>query len=720
MKHKNLEILRKHNLNVPNFIVIKTIEEYTPSTSFLLYDEKLYAVRSSCGIEDSDTHSCAGQFETYLNVSKKDIPIKIKEVFESMDNIQSDNSVVIVQEMIDADYSGVISTANPVSGILNETVIVVGKGLGNNVVDDIVDTTTYFHNQDDGIYYYEQNNNSPLLSEDIIVEILNNAEKIKNIFNKHMDIEFAIKDNVVYILQARPITTFKNNNPIILDNSNIVESYPDISLPLTQSFVKQIYHDIFYRCVDRITKNKDMPSEMDYILQDMIQCANWRIYYQIDNWYSFLRLMPFSNKIISIWQEMLGVDNRLVSDNINKVSLRTKIAVLGSVIHYLRKTPKYMDELNKNFEGKCEKYRNQINHVDKVISLLSIYENIKREILVDWDITLINDMYTFINTALAGKKNKVFISDIKDLESMKPLKSLEALVQTAKDCGIDSDIYQEAKNTHIELYGDRCLAELKLETKTYRTNPELLDEYVEDELEKQKDADYYLAEKVVPKCNNVFVKKAKLGIENREISRLNRSRIFGVTRSIFIKIGEILQRENKLEKIEDVFYLYIQELYKKDVDFKKLVSERKNIEKNMRSVPPYSRLVFDEKVSDKICFNNSTLVLNNTRELKGTPTSSGIIEGEVLIVNEPSSNIDTSGKILVAKSTDPGWIFLIKNAIGIIAEKGSLLSHTAIISRELKKPAIVNVKDCTKILHDGDRVLLDGETGSITILKKKK
>ena len=68
--------------------------------------------------------------------------------------------------------------------------------------------------------------------------------------------------------------------------------------------------------------------------------------------------------------------------------------------------------------------------------------------------------------------------------------------------------------------------------------------------------------------------------------------------------------------------------------------------------------------------------------------------------------------------TDPGWIYLIAKAIGLISEKGSLLSHSAIISRELQKPAIVGVKNVTKILKDNDYVRLDADKGVIEIIKK--
>ena len=74
---------------------------------------------------------------------------------------------IIIQEMVQADFSGVIFTANPI-GILNEFVIVVGKGLGNNVVEDKISTTTYYYNADDDMYYYDRQDNTPILKEKIL------------------------------------------------------------------------------------------------------------------------------------------------------------------------------------------------------------------------------------------------------------------------------------------------------------------------------------------------------------------------------------------------------------------------------------------------------------------------------------------------------------------------------------------------------------------------
>lgn len=717
MKHKNLERLVEKGFRVPKFTVIKNAEEYDETFS----DAEFFAVRSSFSSEDHQKASFAGQYDTYLNVPRKDVKDKIRLVlhshqkehvksYKAAQNIHGEEEAcVIVQEMIHADCAGVVFTANPL-GILNEMVVVVGEGLGDNVVEDKIRTTSYFYNMDDDLYYYDRQEDSCLLQETVLKELLETAKAVKEVYGQNMDIEYAIKNQTIYLLQARPITTFSLKNQIVLDHSNIVESYPGVSLPLTQEFVQEVYYGIFQNCVYRITKSAKLVKEMDEYLKHMTDIANWRIYYRISNWYAVLHLLPFSKRLIPMWQEMLGVTNIAVSlPEQFKISKYTKFTVLKSFFYYLHKTPVLMDRLNKNFERQYQRYRKQIEESKTITELLNIYEYIRQDILKDWDITLVNDMYAFIYTALSGKKNKERIADIKNLESMKPIQSIRNLSGIAQKYGMHSEQYEDAAAKHIEQYGDRCLSELKLETKTYRTNPELLDAYVESQMG--------TTVKTIPvfkESKNIFVKKAKLGIQNREISRMNRSRLYGMARSIFLKIGTILKNQKRLVSIEDVFYLYIHEL-NTNSDFIALVEQRKKEALFYQKVPSYSRLVFDGKIINKTGQIEHTEILSKTNMLAGIGTSAGKVTGEVLVMEEPKDTVDTTGKILVTKSTDPGWVFLIQNAIGIIAEKGSLLSHTAIISRELHKPAIVNVKDCTNLLKTGDIVLLDAETGVITI-----
>lgn len=723
MKHKNLQVLMDHGFRVPKFIVAHNADEIDLSFS----DSDRFAVRSSFGSEDSAADSFAGQFDSLLNVAPADVAEAVEKVLRSAQktNIQAyiqakgvaaDTTMhVIIQEMVDAELSGILFTANPM-GILNETVIVVGKGLGSGVVSDQVHTTAYYYNQDDDLYLYEQQEDSPVLEESLLRQLIDDGKRIRQLFDSETDVEFAIRDGVIYYLQARPITTLKTQNPIILDNSNIVESYPGVSLPLTQDFVKTIYHGIFYNCVLRICNDRALADQMDPQLQDMTDVANWRIYYRISNWYAVLRLLPFSGKVIPVWQNMLGVGNRYVSTSEGvKVGFSAKFTILRRFMSHLWRTPKLMEELNTRFADNYPKYQQQIARSHDPEALLQVFADIKDSILRDWDLTLINDMYTFLCTALAGKRNSTRIADVKNLESMKPSIALQNLVETAKQHGMDSIQYQTAAKEYIAAYGDRCLSELKLETRTYRTDPCLLDAAVEKRMHQMPVQSHM--EKGTTVSRNFFVNKAKTGIRNREVSRLNRSRIFGLSRAIFLKIGDYYVARGELETARDVFYLRMEEL-RGDYDRKALVAKRKQEQLQYENTPPYSRLVFAEKIINRPTANDQSRLLQRPNTLTGIGTSAGKITGRVLVIDQPDDQLDTTGKILVTRSTDPGWVFLLQRCIGIIAEKGSLLSHTAIISRELHKPAVVNVKDCTRLLRSGDLVELDADQGCVTVIER--
>ena len=328
MKAENLLKLTKSEKIknfVPKFWVIENVTELHIED---FADDKLYAVRSSCDVEDSSTSSYAGCFTTLLNVKKDGLKAASNKVFESFGK---HSGKVIIQEMVSSEISGIIFTANPI-GILNEIVIVAGLGLGDGVVEDKVSTTTYYYNADDKIYYYD---GEKLLKNDEVKSLINLADLIKDYVGYEADIEFALENGQIYILQVRPITTLKDiKEMIVLDNSNIVESYPGISLPLTQNFVKEIYYKVFKSLVLRLTSDSVLIEKMDSHLKNMTDIANARVYYRISNWYNVLNLLPFSKKIIAIWQEMLGVTNKAVVSDF-KVGFKTKVHVLMSFINLI-------------------------------------------------------------------------------------------------------------------------------------------------------------------------------------------------------------------------------------------------------------------------------------------------------------------------------------------------------------------------------------------------
>ena len=746
MKDKNLIKLREYGFNVPEFEIIEW-EDRNKKIDLSKYKGK-YAIRSSSNLEDSSDNSFAGLFDTYLNVDSKDIESKVKECFNSINNknvkeyitnknidISDVKMNVIIQKMVNSKNSGILFTSNP-QGLLNESVIVVGRGLGNNVVEDKVDTTTYYFNNTDSIYYYE--GDCDYLDNDMINNLISISKDLKKYFGEYIDIEFAIENDDIYILQVRDITTIDDDNIVILDNSNIVESYPNISLPLTISFVEFVYSNVFKKEAYRLSHNNKLVEENNDKFNNMVGTANGRIYYKISNWYALIKFLPLSKKIIPIWQDMLGVKNKNYDDGKLKIPFLTKIKTYFNTIKELKNVSKNMDILNDKFIKINDYFYNNFNNEMSNEEVFELYNKIKEELLDSWDITLVNDLYSFIYTGLLKKRlnkkkyssEKVndYISGISNIESLKPIKSMIELAYIEDKISMDE--YTDKFNNYISLYGDRNLEELKLESKTFRTDPSLLKNKI-----KEYQADKNKLEKLYKDLNsnnytfikedfitNYISKRAMFGIKNREISRLNRSRIHGMVREMFRQIGSNLERDNLIDKKEDIFYLNIDEVFNyKKFNLKELISNRKKDYKIYKLLPSYSRLIFSKTEFDKHHKSiNSNKIIIDKDKLEGIPTSNGIVEGEALVIDNILDNYDVKDKILVTKMTDPGWVFLIATAKGVISEKGSILSHTAIISRELKIPSIVGVEDATKIIKTGDYLKMDAHTGKIGILKRRK
>lgn len=746
MKRKNLELLQANGFNVPRFEVIEWDNRNT-DIDIKKYKGK-YAIRSSSYLEDGKDNSFAGQFDTYLNVSPRNLKKKVKDCFNSINNknvkdylkkhkINKSNLKmdVIIQEMVNSKLSGIIFTSNP-QGLLNETVIVVGRGLGNKVVEDRIDTTTYYYNNTDNVYYYEGKRD--LLNKKQIDELLILSHRIKELLGEYLDIEFAIDKDTIYVLQARPITTINDKNPVILDNSNIVESYPNISLPLTISFVEFVYSNVFKKEAYRLTKNKELVDSQEDKFNNMVGSCNGRLYYKISNWYTLINFLPFSKKIIPIWQDMLGVKNKSYNKKKIHIPLFTRIKTYYYTYKELKNVSKNMEMLNNKFIEINDYFYKSFKPGMKTKEILKLYTKVKDELLSNWDITLVNDLYSFIYTGLLKKRlakkkhsNEVindYISGISNIESLKPIKSMVNLAYLKNK--ISKKEYQVLFNEYISLYGDRNLEELKLESETFRTNPKILEkkiqEYQKDNnklndlynnLNKEKEIN--IKEDLITKH---ISKKAMQGIKNREISRLNRSRIYGMVRAMFIEIGKNFTKEKRIRKKEDIFYLTIEEVFNnKKYNLKKIIKERKEEYSMYYELPNYSRLVFSNKE-----FNKSHKRINLKEKeiskdyLEGIPTSNGIIKGEALVIEDINKKYDVKDKILVTKMTDPGWVFLLATAKGIISEKGSILSHTAIISREIKIPSIVGVEDATNIIKTGDYLRMDATTGKIKIIKRRK
>lgn len=784
-KINNLTTLTNNNINVPKFTTIKFNELITNQeelnkiinknkTKSIKHLSKIlkkyiqdninkdikipkkntkYAVRSSSNIEDGLHNSFAGQFDTYLNVDKEDIINKIILCTESLYNenvlqyikekqipINELQMNIIIQEMVPSELSGIIFTSNP-QGLLNESVIVVGEGLGNNVVEDKIDTTSYYYNNTDNIYYYE--GKKDYLNKNTIEELINISKQIKDILGEYLDIEYAIYKKKIYILQARSITTIDDTKPLILDNSNIVESYPGLSLPITISFVKSVYGGVFESVSRRVLKNERELRKHKHVFKNMVGSANGRIYYKISNWYTIIKFLPLNKKIIPVWQEMLGVKNKNYDDTSVKLSPITRIMTYFNSIYEILSTQRNMKKLNKKFIEVNKKFYSRINKKLNEVDILLLYKEIEDELLSCWDVTLLNDMYTFIFTGLlkARLKKKYknyeelankYIGGISNIESLKPIKELINL--SYEQPKLTRPEFEKRFIEYINVYGDRNLEELKLESKTFRSDPMLLTNRIieyQSDMKKLKEIHKninnpsnitdYSKEDILTKW---IIKKCTEGIKNREISRLNRSRIYGMVRLMFNQIAIIYKKQGIISNIEDINYLTIEEikeLTRKKISKKDIIKSRKKEYELYKQLPAYTRLIFENKEFNKSHTNiNSHKVFNEELELRGIPCSNGKVTKEALVITNVNDAKDVKDKILITKMTDPGWVFLLATASGVISEKGSLLSHTAIISRELKIPAIVGVENLLNTINTGDLIEMDGNKGTIKIIKKTK
>lgn len=203
------------------------------------------AIRSSASAEDLPDASFAGQQETYLNVEGEDLVIKyIKKCWSSLFTPRAtyyraekgfrheDVSIaVVIQKMVNSEISGVMFTKDPRTGE-DKILIEASYGLGEAIVGGKVTPDTYIVDKKslkietknisrkEIMIVYENGKNvekevpeelkeKQAMSDDLIIELAKIGIEIEKHYNFPQDIEFAIENNKIYIVQSRPITTLK-------------------------------------------------------------------------------------------------------------------------------------------------------------------------------------------------------------------------------------------------------------------------------------------------------------------------------------------------------------------------------------------------------------------------------------------------------------------------------------------------------------------------------
>jgi pyruvate,water dikinase len=286
---------------------------------------------------------------------------------------------------------------------------------------------------------------------------------------------------------------------------------------------------------------------------------------------------------------------------------------------------------------------------------------------------------------------------------------------------------------YVARYGDRTMGELKLETETMRTNEALFYQYLVA----------YLAPPAAPSGGAVSLPAqaaaelaARLkgrgwwqarqvrgslatlrqAVARREALRLERTRLFGMYRAAYRALGQRLAAAGTLGAPLDVFLLTEAELATAaqagGPQWAALVAARQAELAGYRAAPaPAGRLVVPSRPVA------APTAPPTDGRLRGTGCYPGQIAGEVVVITDPAQADlgAVRGRVVAALRTDPGWAALFPGCRAVLIERGSALSHSVILLRELGIPTIINVPGLTQHLRSGQRVRLDGRTGEVEI-----
>lgn len=614
--------------------------------------------------------------------------------------------------------------------------------------------------------------NISVLSHTQISELVSFGLRLEKFYQVEQDIEWCVdKNGKIYLTQTRPITTLlKGTNKLdfLFDNSNIVESFPGVNTPWTLGQVKDIYRVAFKRTCLRLGFGRRRVNENSFLFASLLGMYRGRVYLNLTHWYAMMRMIPYTDGYIKSWEESLGVEIKNESSSTSSFQdLFRAINVFSRGVYFLLSLDFYLRKLDQRLQATFQEFWEQEKSHKALTPAEAIneLEAFKAKMFEDSEFTLINDIFAFAFTSITKKLiqkwtvlepdetfNRLLFGR-QQMDSIKPLLSLQNLIKLVneneklksalvglveeKDFKIEllqtipnSGQFLREFNEHLDLYGDRGVNELKLETVTFRENPKHLIELIlsfkqhdngQDHTKNEEIGDIPINGKFKKLVFQLCLKLAIRSIVYRENFRLNRTRMYGVIRRMTNNLGHKLNALGAIDNPRDIYFLDKEDLYQFysglsfDFDLKSIVLHKKQLFYQYQKVEVFNRYTFRQ---GKLTEIKPEFV--SSKHIKGTGCAAGRVSGEAIVIRELGELAKdvtlVKDKILVAQMTDPGWVFLMANAKGLLVEKGSLLSHTAIIGRELGIPTIVGASNATEIIKTGDQIELDAHTGVVRIL----
>jgi pyruvate,water dikinase len=799
------------------------------------------AVRSSAVDEDGAQRSFAGQLESLLFVPPDRVLDAVADVWRSgysarilayrrehgLDSVPPPPAV-LVQRMVDAEVAGVAFSADPVSGRRAVAVVSAVYGLGSALVSGEADADTYHVDRSGAIHdraladkrqahrralagepgesgeqgvrtvsVPDELTRRPALSDEQVRAVAALARRCQYAFGVPQDIEWAIQDGALYLLQSRPITSLAgvadpDGAYALWDNSNIAESYAGVTTPLTFSFARHAYEEVYRQLCRVLGVSEVVIARHDDTFRHMIGLVRGRVYYSLLSWYRLLALAPGFASNRRFMEQMMGVKEGLPQELVDELAQATwsarlldrwrLVRTVADLLRGYRRLPRDIQRFYARVEAALAPGAVALEDM-RPDELVAYYRDLERQLLRRWDAPLVNDLFAmmFYGTLrrlvtswcrdASGSLQNDLLTGGGGIVSAEPallVRKLAALagedpgfvdaLSAAPLSGIQSAVlahpaFAAVYTAYLDKFADRCLEELKLESPTLRDDPLPLLRSIGHLARRMQarpatasdtgEADRQVrvraeqraarALRLHPLRRRAFafvLRNARERVRDRENMRFERTRVFGRVRRIFVELGRRFAALGVLDDPRDIFYLEVEEVLGSvtgtatTTDLRGLVALRQaEFARYRDSEPPAERFatrgvvyVGNSFTDDRPAVEAPAGGERDDDARTGIGCCPGVVTCRVHVVTDPKSAELRGGEILVAERTDPGWIMLFPAAAGVLVERGSLLSHSAIVAREMGIPTVVAIPGLVRWLRDGDEVRMDGGTGAVVRL----
>ncbi len=763
-------------------------------------------VRSSVADEDGKANAFAGLMDSFLNLTT------LSDVHEAIARCAASayseralayrkhkgltlaaRPAVIIQQQLIPVSSGVLFTTFP--NYPQELAIHAVLGFGEGLMNGTLETDEFYYLKQSGRMHRQriadktqqqvvhdgpglqssavdaEKRAVPCLTVTQLNELFRIGTILERTFGRAQDVEFVQTDDQVFVVQTRPITQ-PIPEIIVYDNSNIQESYCGVTTPLTFSFASRAYATVYRQTMQTLGVPPDIIKAHESIVTNLLGLVKGRIYYNINNWYRGLQLLPSFRQNKADMERMMGLEEPVdfVQDRkkttLEKLRMLPGLAVnlarlLGAFSTLGRRVPAFHTRFRAGYHRFCQQDLSTLS----TAALLAEKQWLDAKLLGNWTTPIINDFYVMMTNGQAVRKLRKagvaqpeeflsrYLSGDKQIESTQPVRAIYQLaVQVRQQPVLRSLIlagqedmlgqiqkqypaFYQAVSQFIDQYGDRTVGELKLETQTMRLAPSVFYQYLRNYLTVDASAESLaggqteLHTGAAEELTNCLASQSiwfrlsvrrtlaqlQRAIRYRESLRLERTRLFGMYRALYLTLGERLVRVKALHIKEDVFYLTEDEIVQAVSTNEttglvvKVVSRRTEFARYETEDVSSRVIVPSPPVSPPLA------VLHASGTYQGTGCVPGVVTGEVVVITNPRDNLDVAGKIVCALRTDPGWAVLFPTCRAVLIEKGSSLSHSVILLRELGLPTIINIPNLTKMLRTGQTVTMDAGTGEVTI-----